>query len=81
MVRVHLSLQNAKSVGADAFVSADFKYHEFYGAEKEFLIADMGHYESEQFTKNLILDFILKKFTTFAVILSETHTNPVFNYH
>jgi putative NIF3 family GTP cyclohydrolase 1 type 2 len=75
------ALQNAKRVGAQAFVSADFKYHEFYSAEQQILIADVGHYESEQFTKNLILDFIQKKFTTFAVILSETHTNPVFNYH
>jgi dinuclear metal center YbgI/SA1388 family protein len=75
------ALQNAKRVGAQAFVSADFKYHEFYSAEQQILIADIGHYESEQFTKNLILDLIQKKFTTFAVILSETHTNPVFNYH
>lgn len=75
------ALKNAIAVKADAFVSADFKYHEFYKAENKLLLTDIGHYESEQFTKNLILDFILKKFTTFAVILSETRTNPVFNYH
>ena len=75
------ALKNAIGVGADAYVSADFKYHEFYGAENRILITDIGHYESEQFTKNLILDYIQKKFTNFAVQISETNTNPVFNYH
>lgn len=75
------ALKNAIGAGADVYVSADFKYHEFYGAENRILIADIGHYESEQFTKKLILEYIQKKFTTFAVILSETNTNPVFNYH
>ena len=75
------ALNNAMGVGADAFVSADFRYHDFFGAENRILMADIGHFESEQFTKNLIVDIIKEKFTTFAVILSETHTNPILNYH
>jgi len=74
------ALKNALGVEADAFVSADFKYHDFFGAENKLLIADIGHYESEQFTKNLLVDYLTKKFTNFAVILAETNTNPIFNY-
>lgn len=75
------ALKKAIQSGADAFVSADFKYHDFFGAENRILITDIGHFESEQFTKNLIVDFIQKKFTTFAVQIVETNTNPVFNFH
>jgi len=74
------ALKSAIAVGADAFVSADFKYHDFFGAEKQLLIADIGHYESEQFTKNLLVDYLTKKFTNFAIILSDTNTNPIYNY-
>jgi len=74
------ALQKAKQVGADAFVSADFKYHDFFVAENQILIADIGHYESEQFTKNLLVDYLTKKITNFAIILSETKTNPIYNY-
>jgi len=74
------ALNNAIGVGADAFVSADFKYHDFFGAEKSILIADIGHYESEQYTKNLLVDYLTKKFTNFAIVLAETNTNPIFNY-
>lgn len=73
-------LKAAMSQGADAFVSADFKYHEFFDAEKSILIADIGHYESEKFTKSLLIELILKKFPTFAVLLSKTDTNPI-NYY
>lgn len=72
-------LKNAISAGADAYVSADFKYHEFFDAENHLMIADIGHYESEIFTKELLADIILKKFPTFAVILSNIRTNPI-NY-
>ncbi len=65
------AISNAKTAGADAYVSADFKYHEFFKAEKSILLADIGHYESEQFTKNLLVDYLTKKFSNFAVILSE----------
>lgn len=74
------ALKQAIQVEADVYVSADFKYHDFFGAEKKILIADIGHYESEQFTKNLLVDYLTKKFTNFAIILSETKTNPIYNY-
>ncbi|WP_299064713.1 Nif3-like dinuclear metal center hexameric protein [uncultured Polaribacter sp.] len=72
------AISNAKRAGADAYVSADFKYHEFFTAENSILLADIGHYESEQFTKNLLVDYLTKKFSNFAVILSEKSTNPIY---
>ncbi|MES2561027.1 MAG: Nif3-like dinuclear metal center hexameric protein [Bacteroidota bacterium] len=72
-------IKNAIASGADAFVTADVKYHEFFDAENRLMIADIGHYESEIFTKELLKDVILEKFPTFAVLLSETITNPI-NY-
>lgn len=72
------AIKNAQRAGADAYVSADFKYHEFFKAEKSILLADVGHYESEQFTKNLLVDYLSKKFSTFAIILSEKSTNPIY---
>jgi dinuclear metal center YbgI/SA1388 family protein len=72
------AIQNAKRAGADAYVSADFKYHDFFKAENSILLTDIGHYESEQFTKNLLVDYLTKKFTNFAVILSEKSTNPIY---
>lgn len=70
-------LATAIAKGADVFVSADFKYHEFFDAEGKILIADIGHYESEQFTKELLIEFLKEKFHTFAIIFSETVTNPI----
>ena len=67
----------AKAAGADIYVSADFKYHDFYQAEGRLVLADIGHYESEQFTKNLLADYLTKKFRNFAVVLSEINTNPI----
>ena len=72
------AISNAKQAGADAYVSADFKYHEFFKAENSILLADIGHYESEQFTKNLLVDYLTKKFSNFAIILSEKSTNPIY---
>jgi putative NIF3 family GTP cyclohydrolase 1 type 2 len=72
--------KKAISSGVQAFVSADFKYHEFFDAENRILIADIGHFESEKYTKDLLSDLIVKKFPNFAVLLSFTHTNPV-NYY
>ena len=72
------AISNAKKAGADAYVSADFKYHEFFKAENKIILADIGHYESEQFTKNLLVDYLTKKFSNFAVILSEKSTNPIY---
>ncbi len=73
------AIEAAKHAGADVYVSADFKYHEFYKAENQFVLADIGHYESEQFTKNLLADYLTKKFRNFAIILSKNITNPI-NY-
>ncbi|WP_405562123.1 Nif3-like dinuclear metal center hexameric protein [Polaribacter sp. Asnod6-C07] len=72
------AISDAKKAGADAYVSADFKYHEFFKAENCILLADIGHYESEQFTKNLLVDYLTKKFSNFAIILSEKSTNPIY---
>ncbi|SDH01346.1 dinuclear metal center protein, YbgI/SA1388 family [Dyadobacter soli] len=70
-------LRNAVSAGADVFVTADYKYHEFFDAEGRIMICDIGHYESEVFTKNLLHDYISGKFSNFALCLSEISTNPV----
>ncbi len=70
-------LKRAIAAGADAFVSSDFKYHEFFDAENKLLIADIGHFESEKFTKLLLSELILEKFPTFALLLSKLNTNPV----
>ncbi len=66
--------------GADAFVSSDFKYHQFFDAEGKILIADIGHYESEQFTSEIFHELLIKKFPKFAVHLSEINTNPIKYY-
>jgi dinuclear metal center YbgI/SA1388 family protein len=73
-------LQHAIQAGADFYVSADFKYHEFFDAEKRLTIADIGHYESEVYTKDLIGELLTKKFPTFAVNFSGTITNPISYY-
>jgi len=70
-------LADAKRAGADVFVTGDFKYHEFFDAEEALMIADIGHYESERFTIDLIADYLRKNFTTFAVRLTEENTNPI----
>jgi dinuclear metal center YbgI/SA1388 family protein len=72
-------IHKARAVGADVFVSADIKYHEFFDANGKLLIADIGHFESEQFTINLLFDVLQKKFTNFAFHKSVTRTNPL-NY-
>jgi dinuclear metal center YbgI/SA1388 family protein len=71
------AIDAAKKAGADAFISADFKYHDFFKAENTILLADIGHYESEQYTKDLLHSFLKKKITNFAVLLSQTNTNPI----
>ncbi|HTN20584.1 MAG TPA: Nif3-like dinuclear metal center hexameric protein [Pelobium sp.] len=70
-------LKNAISANADVFITADFKYHEFFDAEDKLIIADIGHFESEQFTQHLLLDIITKKFPNFAIRLTENNTNPI----
>jgi len=73
-------LNEAIAAGANFFVSADFKYHQFFDAEQQIVIADIGHFESEQFTKELFYELLTKKFPKFAVHLSEVGTNPVFYF-
>ena len=73
-------LGDAIRAGADFFVTADFKYHEFFDAEGKVVIADIGHFESEQFTIDLLCDIIRENFPTFAPNSAETNTNPV-NYY
>ena len=70
-------LPQAIAQGADVFVTADFKYHEFFDAENKLIIADIGHFESEQFTIELLIEIIRKKYTTFAVHFTKINTNPV----
>ena len=72
-------LKNAMIENADIFITSDYKYHQFFEAENRILIADIGHYESEQFTIDLISEFLMKKFTSFAIRLTTVNTNPV-NY-
>ena len=78
------AIEAAKNQQADAFVSADFKYHDFYKSENQILITDIGHYESEQYTKELIYAYLTKKLINFApalknnkVLISKVNTNPV----
>jgi len=72
-------LNKAIGKNADVFVSSDFKYHQFFDAENKILIADIGHFESEQFTKELIYELLIKKFPKFAIHFTEVNTNPI-NY-
>jgi putative NIF3 family GTP cyclohydrolase 1 type 2 len=72
-------LSAAKKAKADIFITGDFKYHEFFDAEGQLVIADVGHFESEQFTSNRIAAILMEKFTNFAVHLTEVNTNPI-NY-
>jgi dinuclear metal center YbgI/SA1388 family protein len=70
-------LKNAIRAGAQVFITADFKYHEFFDAEDRIIIADIGHYESEAFTGELLIEVLTKKFPTFAINFSNTVTNPI----
>ena len=72
--------RKARAARADFFVTADYKYHEFFDADGQLVIADVGHFESEQFTRELLRDRISEEFSTFAARLSEVNTNPVRYY-
>ncbi|WP_313384176.1 Nif3-like dinuclear metal center hexameric protein [Chishuiella sp.] len=73
------AIKNAKNAGADIYITADLKYHDFFSAENKLVLADIGHFESEQFTKNLITSYLKEKFTNFVIFNSGINTNPV-NY-
>jgi putative NIF3 family GTP cyclohydrolase 1 type 2 len=70
-------LRNAIGAGADMFVTADYKYHQFFDAEQKIIIADIGHYESEQYTSEIFHAILTKKYPNFAILLSNLSTNPV----
>jgi len=70
-------ISNALESNSDAFITADLKYHEFFDANGRILIADIGHFESEQFTINLLQEILEQKFPTFAVLKTAVKTNPV----
>jgi putative NIF3 family GTP cyclohydrolase 1 type 2 len=65
--------------GADVFITADIKYHNFFDADNKILLVDAGHFETEKFSSEILKDLIKKKFPKFAVRFSETNTNPI-NY-
>ena len=73
-------LNDAIGAQADVFITADYKYHEFFDADNRIIICDIGHYESEVCTKEGLQRYLSKKFDTFAAILAETNTNPVSYY-
>lgn len=70
-------INRAKNEKADIFITSDIKYHQFFDAENQIVIVDIGHYESEIFTKNLIFDLLIKKFPKFAIRISNINTNPI----
>ena len=69
----------AIATGVDFYITGDVKYHEFFDAEGKLIIADVGHFESEQFTQELLLELITEKFCNFALRLTLQNTNPI-NY-
>jgi len=71
------AIESAIAQGADVYITADLKYHDFFRAEASCLLVDVGHYESEQFTKTTIMEHLNKNFPNFAFISSKTDTNPV----
>ena len=72
-------LSKAINLNADVFITSDFKYHEFFDAENKLIIADIGHFESEQYTIDLISDGLKENFSNFAIRLTAVNTNPI-NY-
>ena len=71
------AISAAKRSKADIFITSDIKYHQFFEAENQLVIADIGHFETEQFTKDLLVDYLTKKIPNFAISLSESITNPI----
>jgi len=73
-------LNDAKRAGAQVFVTSDYKYHEYFDADGDIIIADIGHYESEQYTIELLYKLVKEKFSTFAAHYTQQSTNPVYYY-
>jgi dinuclear metal center YbgI/SA1388 family protein len=74
-------IKDALSAGADIFLTADLKYNQFFEGQSGLIIADIGHFESEQFAKEILVDFLYKNFPTFAFLISKTKTNPVYYFY
>ena len=81
------AIDQAKALGAQVYITADLKYHDYFKGQEDFAVLDIGHYESEQFTKDLIVDYLSKKITNFApslpivkVLKSNVKTNPISYY-
>jgi dinuclear metal center YbgI/SA1388 family protein len=74
------AIERALAKKVDAFITSDLKYHDFFKAESQFLLIDVGHYESEQFTKKIIIKYLTENFPNFVFISSETNTNPVYYF-
>lgn len=72
-------IKQAIAADADIYITADIKYHQFFDADNKIIIADIGHFESEQFTVDIFYEYLLKNFPKFAVLKSEIKTNPI-NY-
>lgn len=70
-------IPTALAAGADAYLTADVKYHEFFESQEKLMICDIGHFESEQFTIDLLNDYLVKKFPNFAILKSGVLTNPI----
>jgi putative NIF3 family GTP cyclohydrolase 1 type 2 len=70
-------INKAIKSGADIFISADIKYHEYFIPENDMIIADIGHYESEQFTKQIFYELLMKKNPKFAIRFSDINSNPI----
>ena len=73
------AIEEALKKRVDCYVTADLKYHDFFKSNEKLLLVDIGHYESEKYTKDLILNYLNKKIPKFACVIAETRTNPV-NY-
>jgi dinuclear metal center YbgI/SA1388 family protein len=70
-------IPEAISANADAYLTADLKYHDFFDMEKRLLLADIGHYESEEGVKEWLYAALIEKFPNFAFLISDVNTNPV----
>jgi dinuclear metal center YbgI/SA1388 family protein len=73
-------INHAFNSGADALLTADLKYHDFFDAPGNMLLIDIGHFESETFAKEIIVDILIRKFPNFAFLISEINTNPIRYY-
>ena len=73
-------IDDAINKSADVFITSDLKYHEYFKSDNKLVLLDIGHYESEQYTKDLIFEFLNKKLINIALHLSKVDTNPVKYY-